>query len=170
MILAHLSRTSLIRYAVRSNSAYAVCRSLGSRDFVTTLPVQRVRGSRLFSDSSTGLFDRMKGSMEERNKRKQAEKYAEQLEKMANSESWTLKDFMGEIEEAIPTGWKSFVPGVNNTQQTKAAKETQQAIRGILDEVGEDTTVKDLENLGGKKKVGSCRINIVLFSRASSPH
>lgn len=111
--------------------------------------------SRAFSSSeeTPGIFDRMKGGLESRTKRQQQEKYAEQLQCMANADRWTLKLFLGQIEEAMPTGWRSKIPGTGNTKEAVAAKQTQDVIKGIIDEIGGDANVKDLDVLGRKEKL-----------------
>mmetsp|Transcript_12773 Transcript_12773/g.18143 ORF Transcript_12773/g.18143 Transcript_12773/m.18143 type:complete len:232 (-) Transcript_12773:39-734(-) len=101
---------------------------------------------------SPGIFDRLRGGFEARTKRQQQEKYKEQIQTMANSERWTLKNFSDQLNAAMPTGWRSKLPG-SNTQEAQAAKQTQSVLAGIIDEIGNDASMQELEKLGRKEKL-----------------
>lgn len=95
---------------------------------------------------------KIRDTWDERNQKAQEKKFAQSMEKMANTERWTLRDFNDELKETLG-GWRSKLPGVSGLSQTKMAKQTQQIIESIMSEVGPDATAQDLQNLGRHEKV-----------------
>ena len=104
------------------------------------------------SGSSKGFLDRMKDKIDERSQKNQANKYAEQIRTMAESEQWDLKSFGDEIEKST-SNWRNKIPGMSNVEQVKAIKENQKLINSLMDEIGENATAKELGQLGRREKV-----------------
>lgn len=104
------------------------------------------------SSSKKGFLDRMKDKIDERSQKNQADKYAEQIRTMAESEQWDLKSFGNEIEKST-SNWRNKIPGMSNVEQVKAIKENQKLINSLMDEIGADATAKELVQLGRKEKV-----------------
>jgi len=105
------------------------------------------------TEKSPGVFERLRGGFEDRQKKQNQEKYREQIQSMANSEKWTLKNFSDQLDAATPSGWRSKIPGMSNTQEAQAAKQTQTVISGIIDEIGEDASMQEIDTLGRKGKL-----------------
>mmetsp|Transcript_17722 Transcript_17722/g.23453 ORF Transcript_17722/g.23453 Transcript_17722/m.23453 type:complete len:252 (-) Transcript_17722:132-887(-) len=103
-------------------------------------------------EEKPGFFDRMRDKLSDREQKKQADKYAEQLQKMASVDSWTLKAFSDEISQSL-SSWRMKIPGMSNVQQVKAVKEQQKIIEAIKVEVGENGTAADITALGRKEKL-----------------
>jgi len=109
---------------------------------------------------------KIRSKWDERNQKAQENKFIEQMEKMANAEKWTLKDFNDELKSTLGS-WRNKIPGVRDMSQMKVAKQTQQVIEVVMQEVGPDATAQDLQDLGRHEKVSTwCKMNEFL-SRAN---
>ena len=81
---------------------------------------------------------------------------------MANKPSWTLQDYVEELNDALGN-WRHKIPGMSSLQQTKMAKQTQQIVKAIVSEIGGDGTMQDLMQLGRTDKV--CLYELLSFRR-----
>lgn len=100
---------------------------------------------------------------DERSQKANEKKFQEQMNKMANAEQWTLSDFNEELKDTLGS-WRNKIPGVSSMSQMKMAKQTQQVIETVMDEVGPDATAQDLQNLGRKEKVSVlCMVTVLVI-------
>ena len=115
--------------------------------------------TRCFSESGGGIMGKIRDKWDERNAKAQEKKFMEQMEKMASAEKWTLQDFNEELKETLGS-WRNKIPGMSGMSQVKAAKQTQQVIEAVIDQVGPEATAQDLQNLGRQEKVSvfACRV------------
>uniref|UniRef100_A0A7S2RHR0 Signal recognition particle SRP54 subunit M-domain domain-containing protein n=1 Tax=Eucampia antarctica TaxID=49252 RepID=A0A7S2RHR0_9STRA len=104
------------------------------------------------NNNNKGFLDRVKDKIDERSQKKQADKYADQIKTMAESEQWDLKSFGEEIDKSVG-GWRSKIPGMSNLEQVKAVKENQNLVNALIGELGENATAKELNQLGRKEKL-----------------
>ncbi|KAL3762078.1 hypothetical protein ACHAW5_002591 [Stephanodiscus triporus] len=88
----------------------------------------------------------------ERAQTKKAAKLVDQISLMANSPTWTIKMFADEIDETL-SSWQTKIPGASGTAELRAAKDTQQVVKGILDHLGDGVTPEDISRLDRKQKL-----------------
>ena len=108
---------------------------------------------------------KIRSKWDERSQKANEKKFQEQMEKMANAERWTLSDFNEELKDTLGS-WRNKIPGVSGMSQMKMAKQTQQVIESVIDEVGPSATAQDLHNLGRREKV-SVTVTVFLVSRSN---
>lgn len=126
------SRTALLQQ--RQRTAAAVTQSASAHHV------------RLFSSKSEekpGLFDRMKNAFTDRQERKAEEQFAEQLQKMANCERWTIKDYQEDLSR-ITDSWRTKIPGLGDEKQIKSAKQINEISKAVIEVVGANATASEL--------------------------
>ena len=111
----------------------------------STTPAQHLRqfSSTSDSDENPGFFGRIKNSFTDRQERKAQEQFADQLQKMANSERWTIKDFHDDLS-LVADSWRSKIPGMTNISQVKSAKQMNSISKAIIEVVGSNATASEL--------------------------
>ncbi|KAI2510237.1 hypothetical protein MHU86_4115 [Fragilaria crotonensis] len=95
------------------------------------------------SDENPGFFGRIKNSFTDRQERKAQEQFANQLEKMANSERWTIKDFQDDLSLVVDS-WRTKIPGMTNISQVKSAKQMNGISKAIIEVIGANATASEL--------------------------
>lgn len=100
-----------------------------------------------------GFFDKIRESLEDRNKKSQMDKYAQQLSDMANRETFDLEAFSAQIDSSQLTGWRSMIPGLNNTAAMKGLKDTQRLIQVTKEILGSNVTISELRSMDKKQKL-----------------
>jgi len=100
-----------------------------------------------------GFFDKIRETLEERNKKSQMDKYSQQLSDMADRETFDLDAFGAQVDASQLSGWRSMIPGINNTAAIKGLKDTQKLIQATKDILGSHVTITDLRNMDKKQKL-----------------
>lgn len=96
----------------------------------------------------------LRDKWDDRNRQAHEEKFKQQMQKMANAEKWTIRDFNDELKETLGN-WRNKIPGMSGMSQIKAAKETQKVMEAVMEQVGPDATAEDLQNLSRNEKVST---------------
>ena len=103
-----------------------------------------------------GVFESIsgyvKGKMTERQDRNKEKKMMEQLHKVSQLDQFTLHAFAEQIA-ATTDDWKTKIPGMQQMDQVKMAKETKRILGIMVNELGEGMTADQLDNLGRKEKL-----------------
>jgi len=105
------------------------------------------------TDNNKGFFDKVRETLEDRNKKSQMDKYAQQLSDMADRETFDLEAFGAQIDSSQLSGWRSMIPGLSNTAAMKGLKETQNLIVATKDIMGSHVTITELRNMDKKQKL-----------------
>jgi len=119
------------------------------------LLVSDINTVRLFSNSQnvrTGFFGRVKNTMADHSRKKQANEYEKQILMMANNEKWDLKSY-SEIIDSSLSGWRHMFVGIVNTQVIQNIKKNQSMINAAKEILGENANVDDINIIGKKVKV-----------------
>lgn len=95
------------------------------------------------TEENRGILGRLQDSFADRQKANQQKMFAKQVEKMSNAEAWTLADFADDLDKTT-SDWKSKIPGLNNLQQVKMAKQAATIAKAMIQQVGADATAKDV--------------------------
>jgi signal recognition particle GTPase len=87
--------------------------------------------------------------------RKKAEKTAEQFEKMASMEVWTVQAFSDDLSAGL-SSWRSKIPGMSNVKELQTTKRVAQVLKAVSEIVGPNATGEDLSRLSKKEKLKIC--------------
>ena len=96
--------------------------------------------------SSTSSSSESKGGvsgwMQRRKEKQEHEKYLEQMERLANMEELTLDNYRKELETGL-SGWGTNIKFLQ-TKEVKVAKEVVDAIKCLIDVMGPNVTIDDI--------------------------
>ena len=134
--------TMSLRYA----TTVAARTALTQRAVINAAPQLRYLSSNSSEEKSPGIFGRMQNAFTERQERKQREGFSEQLEKMSNSEVWSISDFQEDMSKTV-NSWRTKVPGMSNLSQVKTAKSLYSIAQAIIEEIGADSTAAKLTDM-----------------------
>mmetsp|Transcript_11458 Transcript_11458/g.14184 ORF Transcript_11458/g.14184 Transcript_11458/m.14184 type:complete len:257 (+) Transcript_11458:116-886(+) len=107
------------------------------------------------SSSSGGFFSGMKQKFDNRMERKKDERTAEQFEKMAAMEVWTVQAFLDDLSVGL-SSWRSKIPGMSNVKELQTTKRVAEVLKAVSAVTGPDATGEDLSRLGKKEKLKIC--------------
>jgi hypothetical protein len=112
-------------------------------------------------EKKTGFFGRIQNAFTARQERLSQEQFAEQVERMANSEKWTIQNFSDDVSKSVDS-WRTKIPGMSNLQQVKSAKKMNSIAKAIVEVVGGGATAEDLMNMSRTHK-----LNVAIKSKES---
>ena len=108
-----------------------------------------------------GFFGRIQNAFTARQERLAQEQFAEQVERMANSEKWTIQNFSDDVSKSVDS-WRTKIPGMRNLQQVKSAKKISSIAKAIVEVIGGGATAEELMNMSRTQK-----LNVAIKSKES---
>ena len=117
-----------------------------------TAPAVMLMQKLSFSSEKPGVFGWVQEKFTQREKDKQALKLIDQINLMANSQSYTLKMFADEVEDQL-SSWKTKIPGMGGSSEIKAAKESQAVVKEMVNQLGSDISAGEIGKLDRKQKL-----------------
>lgn len=108
-----------------------------------------------------GFFGRIQNAITSRQERLAQEQFAEQVERMANSEKWTIQNFSDDVSKTVDS-WRTKIPGMSNLQQVKGAKKISNIAKAVVEVIGGGATAEELLNMSRTQK-----LNVAIKSKES---
>lgn len=109
----------------------------------------------LLSQSGGGLLNRFRGKFEQRAEARKADQMKDLLERLSQTERWTLTNFAAELDSSM-SHWTTKIPGMGYTKEVKAVKESRKIVNAMLSNFGADATPEQLARICRRDKVCLC--------------